>query len=238
MMPNMIERSREALGLPQRSILLTFDDGPVGKKGQTDRLLDVLQNHGVKAAFCVVGSQVAKEPEICRRIHREGHLIANHTFRHLSPFFQSAEQLEQDIQRADEAIAEALGNSFTSPYFRPPAGFLSPKVCAVMRRLEKKVLPMTFFAWDTMHIPGLRYLMPRQLRIHAKLMQGGVYMIHEAIIPLTGNQALLPPDRSWLPDVMDTFISKAKADGFTFLEPQEALQQADSVIEQMIAEPT
>ena len=72
--------SRKECQLPFRNCLFTFDDGPAGKA--TEELLLVLREFGVKACFCVVGSQVVARPEQARAIASAGHLLVNHTFHH------------------------------------------------------------------------------------------------------------------------------------------------------------
>ncbi|HEX5541718.1 MAG TPA: glycosyltransferase [Micromonospora sp.] len=66
--------------LPPRTIALTFDDGP--DPVWTPRILDVLRRHQAHATFFVLGSQVARHPELTRRIAAEGHELGVHTFTH------------------------------------------------------------------------------------------------------------------------------------------------------------
>src|SRR5687767_6224642 len=71
--------SRGPSGAPR--VALTFDDGPL--PGTTDRILDILGDSNVRAAFFVIGQHVQRWPELVRRIHDEGHLVGNHSFDHL-----------------------------------------------------------------------------------------------------------------------------------------------------------
>ena len=57
-------------------IVLTFDDGP--RPGSTDEVLDVLREHRATATFFVLGNRAAGNPELIRRIVREGHELALH----------------------------------------------------------------------------------------------------------------------------------------------------------------
>jgi peptidoglycan/xylan/chitin deacetylase (PgdA/CDA1 family) len=77
---NSILISRKQCCLAPGHWVLSFDDGPAGKV--TDDLLAVLREFSVKACFCVVGSQVAIQPEQTRAIATAGHLLVNHTFHH------------------------------------------------------------------------------------------------------------------------------------------------------------
>lgn len=102
----------------QRIAYLTFDDGPAPATGQ---VLDILAATGVKATFCMVGSKVAENPDLARRVVAEGHTICNHSWDHHSPFDElPAAALDQQIGRTQDAIAQATG--VTARYFRAPQG--------------------------------------------------------------------------------------------------------------------
>ena len=64
----------------EQAIALTFDDGP--HPVYTPQLLDLLTEFGVKATFFVVGSQAEKYPDLLQRIHREGHAVGIHGYKH------------------------------------------------------------------------------------------------------------------------------------------------------------
>src|SRR5439155_5435888 len=61
-----------------RKLALTYDDGP--NDPDTLLLLDVLDNHHVKATFFLIGKYVEQRPDIVRHIAEAGHEIGNHTY--------------------------------------------------------------------------------------------------------------------------------------------------------------
>ncbi len=61
-------------------VALTFDDGPDGE--WTPRILDILKQRHVHAAFFLIGSNAEQHPGLVRREMAEGHLIGNHSFTH------------------------------------------------------------------------------------------------------------------------------------------------------------
>jgi hypothetical protein len=65
----------------QRTISLTFDDGPDLK--WTPELLNLLSAEGVPATFFATGTMIARNPEILQREVREGHAVANHSLTHV-----------------------------------------------------------------------------------------------------------------------------------------------------------
>src|SRR5690242_13594057 len=124
--------SRNQCGLPLPHCLLTFDDGPAGRV--TDDLLAVLNDFGVKACFCVVGSQVATRPEQTRAIASAGHLLVNHTFHHRIMDLWHADRFKSDLMRCDQAVSDALGETCPPlPWFRPPFGLVTGAVREIAR---------------------------------------------------------------------------------------------------------
>ena len=72
---------------------LTFDDGP---SNNTNQILDILKERGIKATFFVLGSNVEKNPEIVKRMYDEGHFIANHGYSHVYDSIYSSKEAVLD----------------------------------------------------------------------------------------------------------------------------------------------
>ncbi|MEV0719676.1 glycosyltransferase, partial [Asanoa sp. NPDC050611] len=102
--------------LPDRTIALTFDDGPDPR--WTPQVLDVLRRHGVPATFFAVGAQVDEEPELARRIVAEGHDLGSHTFTHAD--LSSAATWHRHLELALTRNAIAGATARQAPLFRPP----------------------------------------------------------------------------------------------------------------------
>ena len=64
----------------EKLLYITFDAG--FENGNTEKILDALKNHGVKATFFLVGNYFETQPELVRRMVEEGHTIGNHTYSH------------------------------------------------------------------------------------------------------------------------------------------------------------
>ena len=97
-------------------VALTFDDGPDPK--WTPKVLDILKERGIKAAFFLVGSQAEDYPGLVRRIVEEGHEIGNHTYTHANLAAISDLQIEIELNATQLLIESITGRSTT--LFRPP----------------------------------------------------------------------------------------------------------------------
>jgi len=75
------------ISLPDRTLCLTYDDGPGPASAEIGRFLKA---QGVRATFFVVGKFAIDRPEVLQQLHEDGHIIGNHTFEHPDmPFYVS-----------------------------------------------------------------------------------------------------------------------------------------------------
>ncbi|MDJ0713304.1 MAG: polysaccharide deacetylase family protein [Prochloraceae cyanobacterium] len=105
--------------MPKKAVALTFDDGP---SSATTKILDILKKHNVKATFFVTGRSAKNGCEILKRIFKEGHEIANHTYSHAYLKGRSASFQKKQMETARTEIQKCLGNKYTSRWFRSPYG--------------------------------------------------------------------------------------------------------------------
>jgi len=86
-------------------VYLTFDDGP---SAQTDAILDILDEYGVKATFFVVGKEGYEEQY--RRIVEEGHSLGIHSYSHkYRDIYQSLDAYREDLERLHSYLYEVTG---------------------------------------------------------------------------------------------------------------------------------
>lgn len=107
--------------ISKRQIALTFDDGP--NPEYTNQLLDLLNQHQIKASFFVVGSKAEKYPEVILRIHQEGHLIGIHNYAHQSNWLMSPWKVNRYLEKSAKVIEKITGSK--PMYYRPPWGMLN-----------------------------------------------------------------------------------------------------------------
>jgi peptidoglycan/xylan/chitin deacetylase (PgdA/CDA1 family)/GT2 family glycosyltransferase len=116
------ERPR-ASAAPDRTVALTFDDGP--DERWTPAVLEVLERHGVRATFFVVGSRVLQHPDLVGRLRREGHEIGVHTFSHVDTGTLAGWEADLQLSLTQTALAGVVGTRavlYRPPYSSTPAG--------------------------------------------------------------------------------------------------------------------
>ena len=130
-----------------RRVALTFDDGPT--PGATDAILDALRAACVRATFFVIGVNVAKHPDLLRRIHAEGHLIGNHSFSH-SHYAATRRRpyWVREIVQTDDAIEAAIG--VRPKLYRPALGVRTWHTFGALRETGH-----TLVTWSRRAIDGL-----------------------------------------------------------------------------------
>lgn len=97
---------------------LTFDGAP--DSPHTEKVLDVLSAHGVKATFFVEGHRIPQGAALLGRIVAEGHGLGNHSYSHEIMLPMSLEETRAEVMLCEEKIYRAVGLRPT--IVRPPWG--------------------------------------------------------------------------------------------------------------------
>lgn len=122
-------------------IALTFDDGP---GPYTAQLLDILDQHGAKATFFLIGSKVSAQADVLRRMHSRGHQLGNHSWSHPELPKLPVGQIAGEIDRTNDAIKQATG--VTPSILRPPYGAVNS---AVLEQLRLRGMSSILWSVDT-----------------------------------------------------------------------------------------
>lgn len=101
-------------------IALTFDDGP--RRLTTTRLLDGLEERGVRATFFLIGKQIAENEDLVLRMETEGHQVGIHTYDHVSLKGLTGDAFDRQVDRTRQTLRELLGREDFP--LRPPYGML------------------------------------------------------------------------------------------------------------------
>jgi peptidoglycan/xylan/chitin deacetylase (PgdA/CDA1 family) len=150
---------------------LTFDDGPHPEF--TPHILDILEKHGAKATFFMLGESARKYPEVVKMVAEAGHAIGNHSWNH--PLLPS---IGSRLHRMRQMWACAKA---TAPYgvrlFRPPYGAHDRKICFDALIFGYKVVLWSESAQDW--IPQG----PEEIaqKITDRIKPGSIFLLHDAI---------------------------------------------------------
>ncbi|MBT9775239.1 polysaccharide deacetylase family protein [Clostridium sp. MCC353] len=109
-------------------IAFTFDDGPYTKVDK--KILDVLEAHGGRATFFIVGSRVEDYKETLKRIYNSGSEIGNHTFNHKNLEKITPEEVVSQVEMTNDAVAAVTG--FRPKLVRVPYGAYQGQVTGLV----------------------------------------------------------------------------------------------------------
>lgn len=128
-----------------RTMYLTFDDGP--SKENTEIILDILAERGIKATFFVVGENVRKYPEVVKRIAAEGHTIGIHCDSHrYDELYESVESYLEDFEKAWRTVYEVTG--VEAKLFRFPGGSINSYNKEVYEEIIEEMTQRGYIYYD------------------------------------------------------------------------------------------
>ncbi|WP_327117049.1 polysaccharide deacetylase family protein [Streptomyces sp. NBC_01341] len=107
-----------------QGVNITIDDGP--DPAWTPQVLQLLKDNGVKATFCMVGTQAQAYPGLVKAVVAGGHRLCNHTVSHDTAMDTKSEAYQsQQILDAERMIIKASGG-VRPQYYRAPGGAFTP----------------------------------------------------------------------------------------------------------------
>ncbi|MGA9651900.1 XrtA system polysaccharide deacetylase [Pedobacter sp.] len=88
-------------------------------------LLDLLDKHGIKATFFVLGWLAERRPDLIKTIHSLGHEIASHGYSHELIYNQTPSEFSLDINKSKAMLSHLTGgtiNGYRAPCFSVTPG--------------------------------------------------------------------------------------------------------------------
>ncbi|MBE6556358.1 MAG: polysaccharide deacetylase family protein [Ruminococcaceae bacterium] len=133
-----------------KKIALTFDDGP--HPHQTDEILSILSEYGIRATFFVIGVNVERYPEQIGSILKAGCEIGSHTYWHKRLDNMSREEVLSELIRTEQAICEQY--DYRIRLFRPPEGMCSEDMMWCAEQMSYRVVLWSLDTKDWAHTPS------------------------------------------------------------------------------------
>ncbi|WP_149552947.1 polysaccharide deacetylase family protein [Streptomyces marokkonensis] len=202
----------ETLRVPDRHVVLTFDDGP--DPVWTPKVLDVLKKHDAHAVFFVTGTMASRYPDLVRRMVDEGHEIGLHTFNHPDLSLQSKERIDWELSQTQLALTGAAG--IRTSLFRPPyssqAGAMDNNSWPVTQYIGARgyITVVNTSDSEDWRKPGVDEIIRRSTPKDGK---GGVVLMHDS-----------GGDRHQTVQALDRMLPDLKDKGYAFDNLTEALE--------------
>lgn len=158
----------------ERKIYLTFDAGY--ENGNIEKILDVLNEYSVPAAFFVLDNIILKNTDLVTRMADEGHLVCNHTKNHKDLSRCSNEEIIDNLTDLEKLYEEKTGKEL-SKYFRFPEGKYSEAALECVNNMGYKTIFWSFAYddWDNSRQPNYKSAINKIL---SNTHNGAVILLH------------------------------------------------------------
>jgi len=174
-----------------KSLFLTFDDGPTGDL--TNKILKLLNEFNINATFFCVGENVKKRPQLYKEILDRGHAVGNHSHNHMNGWKYSFGDYVENVRQCSEYVSSSL--------FRPPHGKITIKQYNVLKESFKIIMWSALTRdWDN------SVSLDKCLQIARKgLKPGAIHIFHDNVKAEERIEKVLP-----------VFINEALEQGYAF----------------------
>ena len=185
----------------EKKIAITFD--AAWSAEDTDELITILKKHNAKATIFAVGDWVKKNPDAVKKLHKNGHEMANHSDTHAAFSKISREEIKQEIVECNKKIEAITGT--TPRLVRAPSGDYDNKSIEVAESLGMKMIQ-----WDCDSL-DYRGLSVNEIynKITTKVQNGSIVLFHNGV--------------ENTPEALDKILTKLKADGYEFVTVSELI---------------
>lgn len=158
----------------KKELFLTFDNGY--ENGYTPRILDVLKEKKVPAAFFVTGHYVKDQPELIQRMAAEGHIVGNHSWSHPDMSQLSEGNIKTELDKVKEQVGILTGQK-EMKYLRPPRGIFSERVLAASKQFgyTNVFWSVAYKDWDVNAQRGSQYAYSEVVK---QLHPGAIILLH------------------------------------------------------------
>jgi len=190
----------------ERKVWITIDDGP--HPADTPALLDLLDAHGAKATFFLIGDKAERYPHLVRDIVARGHEVGNHTYHHRAGWFWFLGWggAFREISKG-AGILRRLVPDFPLRWFRAPAGMRNHHVHPILKEQGQELV-----GWS---VRGRDGVLQDKDRIVARLRKGvepgAILLMHEDRVDYDGERLA--------PQVLSGLLDFLKSEGYQAVLP-------------------
>lgn len=166
----------------EKVVALTFDDGP--NEPYTSQIADFLKEKHIKATFFEVGACIERYPEVTKRLHRDGHVIGNHSVHHRFSDHLKHPSYKQEIIQNQEIIHRSIDE--WPALFRSPWLWRQPWLLYTVRTAGLHPVSGRFCHSFEVFQPNGKRIAKRAL---AKIKPGAIIIFHDGFDGRTGNRS-------------------------------------------------
>ncbi|KPB06169.1 delta-lactam-biosynthetic de-N-acetylase [Bacillus sp. CHD6a] len=158
----------------KKEIYLTFDNGY--ENGYTEKVLDVLKDKKVPAAFFVTGYYLKDQPDLVKRMVNEGHIVGNHSWHHPDMTQVNDVRFRKELDMIKEEYKNITGLD-NMTYLRPPRGTFSDRTLALANQMgyQHVFWSLAYVDWYTDQQKGWKYSYDN---IMAQIHPGAILLLH------------------------------------------------------------
>jgi len=200
---------RKRLDTKDKSIAITFDDGPDPR--YTPLLLDLLKKYDVKCTFFVLGEKAKLYPDLVKRIVSEGHTVGLHANKHVGAIFRSYKATKKDFQSSLSVLKE-LG--ITVRFYRPPWGLVNITSSNFIEKYKFQPVLWSLHASDWSKFSDVEHIFTV---LTEKVKPGDIILLHD------GRGAKDAPMRTI--GALETALPKLISQGYKFVIPDEIYRE-------------
>lgn len=182
----------------EKKLYLTFDAGY--ENGNLEKILNVLKEEKVPAAFFILDNLILKNTDLVCRMAEEGHLVCNHTKNHKDLSAASEEEIAKNLTALEKIYEEKTGREMAK-YFRFPEGKYSVESLKILQKLGYKTIFWSFAYddWDNGRQPDPKRAIKKVLD---NTHNGAVILFH--------------PNSSTNAEILPTLIAEWRKMGYSF----------------------
>lgn len=158
----------------KKTLYLTFDSGY--ENGYMPQILDVLKKQKVPATFFVTGHFLESQPDLAKRIVKEGHIIGSHSYYHPDFTAVSDERIRRELKMVKDKTKEITGQKEIK-YLRPPRGVFSERTMQVAKEEGYRHVfwSLAFVDWYVNNQRGWQYSYDN---IMSRIHPGCILLLH------------------------------------------------------------
>ena len=193
---------------PEDTLAISFDASWGGDK--TLRLLDILDEYGVKTTFFLVDIWVKNYPDLVREIAARGHEIGNHSTTHPHMSQLDEQQISEELATQAAHVQALTGTKPT--LFRPPYGDYNDRLIRTARAQGYEAIQWSVDSQDWKN-------------------RGTEDVVNRAKKAQSGDIVLFHNDAEFTVDALPTILEDYKARGLQIVPVSQILLQGETVID-------